>query len=449
MTVETDENLTTRGSVSNPIETMVPARLAPWEDFIERQRITLGNLYPVFPVQAELFANRDYLRQVGEEFSTKKISSKKDLEYFQRVSVEGPVSSIPNQIVRNAGDEPGIGDEISFENHPNGISDVNEEVAERLVTQQPSTPTSHPGSNTNRLFPDQFCIRKREVGGLSQRHLVFVEVYKPPHKLTLPHLRSGLRPMDIRKDVINHMPKPNMEDPEAMSQYHADKLLAAAILQTFHCMMEGGLEYFLLTTGTAIVFLGINWSNLVVLYYHLADPGEEAHDHPDDFRYCTTVAQVLAFSLMALNSRTHTQDERRLAAARLTKWTVNDEAILPEMPPSIRAPLPQSPLFNPNTYTTASRSPIFLRRSRRNRATRADRPVRGGDRDRSPEDHARTPDAPTPAIPGSRGARRRASRARQPRQAGPRKGSSRQGGSATDTARRNAQYERFGTKAPA
>jgi len=65
-------------------------------------------------------------------------------------------------------------------------------------------------------------------------------------------------------------------------------------------MIEGGLEYGLLTTGEAIVFLKINWDDPNILYYHLAEPGSEVQVHPDASRYCTAIAQVLAFSLIAL-----------------------------------------------------------------------------------------------------------------------------------------------------
>lgn len=65
-------------------------------------------------------------------------------------------------------------------------------------------------------------------------------------------------------------------------------------------MIEGGLEYGLLTTGEAIVFLKIQWDDPTVLYYHLAEPSSEVQTHLDASRYCTAVAQVLAFSLMAL-----------------------------------------------------------------------------------------------------------------------------------------------------
>ena len=155
--------------------------------------------------------------------------------------------------------------------------------------------------------------------------MAYVIEYKAPHKLTPPHHRLGLRPMDIRREVVNPATKPTAEDAEALFQYHADKLAAAAVTQTFHYMIEGGLEYGLLTTGETIVFLKIDWTDPSILYYHLAEPGPEVLVHPDTFRYCTAVGQVLVFSLMALGPagrrREHGQDERELAIRNLKTWT--------------------------------------------------------------------------------------------------------------------------------
>ncbi|KAH8653916.1 hypothetical protein BGZ61DRAFT_287905, partial [Ilyonectria robusta] len=94
--------------------------------------------------------------------------------------------------------------------------------------------------------------------------------------------------------------------------------------QTYHYMIEGGLEYGLLTTGEAIVFLRVDWEEPETLYYHLAEPGPEVSAHPNHFHVCTAVGQYLAFSLMALGPPgerwMHGQEERRQATLDLSKW---------------------------------------------------------------------------------------------------------------------------------
>lgn len=54
-------------------------------------------------------------------------------------------------------------------------------------------------------------------------------------------------------------------------------------------MIESGLEYGLLTTGEAIVFLKVDWDEPETLYYHLAEPGPEVSAHPNNLQICTAV----------------------------------------------------------------------------------------------------------------------------------------------------------------
>ncbi|KFA60066.1 hypothetical protein S40285_09152 [Stachybotrys chlorohalonatus IBT 40285] len=188
---------------------------------------------------------------------------------------------------------------LVFENHPHALSDTAEEV---VAQKAPSTPPRTPdhGPNLNQLRPDQICIYRFDNAVSSRHTMVYVSEYKPPHKLTAPHLCLGLRPMDIYKDIVNRKTIPASVEPKALFQYHADKLVVSATTQTYHYMIEGGLEYGLLITDEAIVFLKIDWEGPETLYYHLAKPGPEAPVQPEHFHVYTAVGQYLAFTLMAL-----------------------------------------------------------------------------------------------------------------------------------------------------
>jgi hypothetical protein len=59
-------------------------------------------------------------------------------------------------------------------------------------------------------------------------------------------------------------------------QYNADRLVATVMTQTFHYMINLGLEYSYLTTGESYVFLWIEEGNRETLHYHPAVPKEEA-----------------------------------------------------------------------------------------------------------------------------------------------------------------------------
>jgi len=86
--------------------------------------------------------------------------------------------------------------------------------------------------------------------------------YKAPHKLTLGYLRSGLQDLDI-SEVVKCLvvPKKELTEETASFNYWAKRLMAAALAQTFHYMIEGGLEYSFLTTGEAMVFLKVDWAD--------------------------------------------------------------------------------------------------------------------------------------------------------------------------------------------
>jgi hypothetical protein len=132
-------------------------------------------------------------------------------------------------------------------------------------SQRPRTPDLI--RDPAKLNADQICIYRHEGTGLRKRSVIAIAEYKPPHKLTLPQLRKGLHDMHIFQDVVRKNKIPT--EAEAKFQHYAEELTAAAITQTYHYMIKGGLAYSLLTTGEAIVFLKIDWRAPEVLYYHL------------------------------------------------------------------------------------------------------------------------------------------------------------------------------------
>ncbi|KXH68190.1 hypothetical protein CSAL01_11474, partial [Colletotrichum salicis] len=344
-TIETDRRLTSKGSITNPRDKLCPTNLHPWSDFLQQQSIVFGTLYDTFPTDKRCFETPSFLSGLGSRIAKRKITDEKALEYFLHNSVEDPVKAIMDELkkveeVKNAFD---LGNGIVFENHPHALSETAAEVMERNL---PSTPPSTPYNskvNLQQLRADQICVyRTEDDDDASSRSMLYVSEYKPPHKLTAPHLRLGLRSMNIHKEVISRKMIPTSVDPDARFQYHAERLTAAAITQTYHYMIEGGLEHGLLTTGEAIVFLKIDWREPGTLLYHLAEPFAEVEAHPKHSHLCTAVAQYLAFSLMALGSpserRLHGQEERQRAIDKLKTWKEDFEMTLRSIPDEERQP---------------------------------------------------------------------------------------------------------------
>ncbi|RSL44302.1 hypothetical protein CEP53_011301 [Fusarium sp. AF-6] len=357
--------LTSKGPLTNPRDKWCPKNLLPWSDFFDQQRTTFGTLYDSFPPDRHAFENRNLLAGMGERISQRLVGDEKTLEYFLHLSVEDPVRAIIQQLklVEEVKRAFRIGDGVIFENHPHALNDGADNVVER-ETQDPATPVQTPDHriDLNKLRPDQICVYRSDDTLTSRRSMVYVCEYKPPHKLTAQHLRVGLHSMDIYEEVMNRPTIPTSVDPVAHFKYHAEKLTASAITQTYHYMIESGLEYGLLTTGQAIVFLKIDWDKPETLYYHLAEPDSEVSAHLDDIDVCSAVGQYLAFTLMALNSpeerQWNRQEERQRAMEKLKTWTEGFETVLRSIPESERSALSDSsPGYKPTAYEGVNRTP--------------------------------------------------------------------------------------------
>ncbi|RTE73952.1 hypothetical protein BHE90_011614 [Fusarium euwallaceae] len=369
--IATHSRLTSKGPI-NPRPKWCPKNLSPWSDFLDQQRTTFSTLYDSFPTDRRVFESRCFLAGMGNRMSLRPVANEKTLEYFLDISVMDPVRAIVRQLklVEEVGRAFQIGDGVIFKNSPHALSDGADEVVER-ETQDLATSVQTPDHRTdlNKLRPDQICVYRSD-NTLTPRHsMVYVCEYKPPHKLTAAQLRFGLRSMDIYKEVMSRPTIPTSMDPLTRFRHHAEKLTASAITQTYHYMIESGLEYGLLTTGQAIVFLKIDWDKPETLYYHLAEPDSEVSAHPDDIDICSAVGQYLAFTLMALNSpeerRGNRQEERRGATEKLKTWTEDFESILASMSEDDRsaslASLKSSSAFSrasrPTTYEGIDRTP--------------------------------------------------------------------------------------------
>ncbi|KAF5020432.1 hypothetical protein F66182_7559 [Fusarium sp. NRRL 66182] len=420
LTVETNPNLTSKGPMTDPRDKWCPDELVPWADFLDEQKDIFGALFTTFPAERRLFENRAFLLGLGERIARRPIADEKMLERFLHETVEDPIRAIVDELkeVEDVKSIFDLGNGVVFENHPHAISDVAEEVVERQGPPAlPQTPDHR--RDLGLLRPDQICIYRSDDDLSEWRRMLYVEEYKPPHKLSLPLLRAGLHPMNIYKDVVNRKTIPSSEDIKLKFEYNAEKLTAAAITQTYHYMIESGLDHGVLTTGEAFVFLKINWQNPQKLEYHLAEPAQEAPAHSENAHFCTAVAQYLAFTLMALGSpgerRGHGQEERRKAMKSLKTWTVDFESTLRSIPKEERTVSPEnSSEYRPTTYKDIDRTPcVSRRRTRRMVAAEAgDKILRRDDR-REPSDDESAPgppDTPTPSASNARTGSRRSQR---------------------------------------
>ncbi|KAG6015195.1 hypothetical protein E4U54_004006 [Claviceps lovelessii] len=360
LTVEKRSALTTKGSICAYAK-LVPGKLKKWTNFIDSQDSMLRKVFSSLPSDKQLFDNRAYLATLGNHVSATPIANEKMLENFMHNCVERPVTNIINALSKTATFR-NLGSGITFDNHPKAISDMASEVVERKQQQRmkqksdapasrsqqrPKTPD--PGQDPAMLSADQICIYLCDnKSGQEQRIMVAIAEYKPPHKLSIEQLRAGLHEMDILKDVVSKDKYP-VESPDKF-QHDAEQLTAAAITQTYHYMIKGGLSYSLLTTGQAIVFLKINWKKPDVLYYHLAEPVLDVR-RDNGIYTSSAVAQYVAFHLIAIRShKSASQEQRKAAINNLNTWVVDFRDVASSISKKKSKTSPGSLAFRPSNY---------------------------------------------------------------------------------------------------
>jgi len=345
--------------------------LKPWTDFPDLQQQLFERIYEYIPRNAELFSSTQYLTELGQDLCDRPLASEKDLEAYQRLSVERPTTNIISHLqqIEEARREFNLSGGIIFENHANTLSDSNEEVQKSLQDLRISSKGQASSSNPKPRNADQICVYKEADGTQS---LCMVVEYKPSHKLSVFNLRAGLMradkgSMNIPEDVINRITIPT--DPEDKFVYHSEWLTAAALTQTYAYMIENSLEYSKLVTGEADVFLQVRENEPDTLYYHLAEPNieAEAQDEVDILLCRTAVSQTFTFCLMALDSKPRSQKWRNHALENAYKAVIDHEAILRQIPPEEKNLTPPSSVFHARFHPFV-RSPIILRPRRPRKA---------------------------------------------------------------------------------
>ena len=399
LSVETDKRLTTKGFTS--IENKYyPKHLQPWTEFPEAQMGVFYNIHRFFHANdrpaSRFFNSKQYIQELAQILARQKLASEKDLEAYERIAVEDAATVILSTLsaMPEAKAELGLDEKIEFENHANSLSDMAEEVHERLHFHTPrtipsqssssscseSSSTSPPSPKRPRTRADQFCVYG-ESGGI--RRPLFLIEYKPPHKLSIGNLQAGLRNMDLKKEVFDRIKIPAYkEKPEEQMtptdedarqeklQYNAEKLVAAVVTQTFHTMIDFGLEYGYITTGEAFVFLQIRWQDPGTLFYHLIVPGEDAEGRTQISAEQiplaqTAISQVVSICIMAFRSAQRSHAQRKRAKTRLQKHRIDYEAILREIPETERKQTP-SVAYRGRKDPNSERSPYLFRQRTKN-----------------------------------------------------------------------------------
>ncbi|KAH8431444.1 uncharacterized protein LDX57_009106 [Aspergillus melleus] len=340
-----DPSRSTTGKITAPTGKRCPLQLRPWTDCEIRQqeiyRSVCNYLEPPGQDAEQLFVSRHALESFGKELR-RPISSEQDLESYERFGVENHVRDIIAALCKKpaARDEFHLSDGVSFDNHANALD---------RPQVDPSQPRESSTSRPSR--PDQFCIRR----GTSETILTTVE-YKPPHKLSVENIRSGLRPMEFWKEVVAPDSIPTQE-PEKL-RYNAARLTGSVLVQEFHVMIQEGLEYSYLTNGLAVVLLRVPYNDPTTLYYHLCEPNIEVN--PEDVQSLrhpvTSIARVLCLCLMSFGSSLRDQNWRNNAKDRLPEWKTSFDHERSEIPDAELRQIPPDAQNTPSGCTSSEGS---------------------------------------------------------------------------------------------
>ncbi|KAL1959042.1 hypothetical protein VTO42DRAFT_3283 [Malbranchea cinnamomea] len=333
----------TRGTIAARREKLCPEEIHEWSDFPNELRKIFDDvcrfLKPADKTPPRLFRTMSYLRELSHTMATQPIRSESDLNVFMRLAVDDFVQLIVQALCEDpdAKKRFQLPDSIRFQTHYPRTLEEEAEEDER--------------SGTRRPLPDRYCIHR--VDGDTEYPVTTYEL-KPPHKLDVQSLRTGLRDMDFVREVVQQDTTPTDKNENAKSS--AERLVGATLSQVYDVMIREDLEYSYISTGFAFAFLRVPKDEFWKLYYYLCEPSVDAYKEGTDIKIeNTAVARVLCFCLMSCQSSPpRNQVWRNQAKARLRTWGEHYNAHLAQACDTPRTPPGSDHTMSGSEYVPSS-----------------------------------------------------------------------------------------------
>jgi len=139
--------------------------ILPWKDFPTIRQSAFDEVYNILHPPNETsprsFSLLLYIEELGRTIQSRKIASEDDLKLFQHTTVENFVADVTSALAsrHQHGEDGTLGKGVVFENHTNTLSDMAEDVQDRL---QLLTSSSNPHRNAKPVHADQICVYKNE-----------------------------------------------------------------------------------------------------------------------------------------------------------------------------------------------------------------------------------------------------------------------------------------------
>ncbi|KAL8918735.1 MAG: hypothetical protein Q9208_007175 [Pyrenodesmia sp. 3 TL-2023] len=372
-----DKSKCTTGTTSNVTDKTRPRFIQPWEGFLDLRQAKFAEVEGFLGTQ-RLFKSLHKIDGVADDVKPTVVSSEADLLLYHSSTVEPPVTNIIRELISNpaARAQLSLGDKLTFENHPNVLN--------------------NPGAETVDIpkDADQMCVK--HVGDVVTT-AVIIE-FKAPHKATTELLTAGLRPMDLKRDVLDKIGTPVEKGPDQF-QRAADKFVSMIITQTYHYMVRSGVRYGCIITGQAMVPLFIDEDKPGTVFFYHADPKAEVQDELDrsgKFSHeCTAVALLTCFCLIAHSDSISSQTWRQAVLDQGLRWSFDDRDL--DKIPSETNKLDKPPsAYKPRREITESyRTPIKTRSSALNCKPRYSHRDRKPDSESDPDDQGDNDHSPS------------------------------------------------------
>ncbi|CCE29192.1 uncharacterized protein CPUR_02884 [Claviceps purpurea 20.1] len=267
-----------------------PRKVMEWTGFLSEQRLIFDHVCDVFTPAVRPLPRLITVKENGNKIAP--ITDEKSMARFISDSIEEPVKHIMRELqsVDKLGRICQRDVRIDFINH-----------TEHKKPFETETTSLQPGKPVH----TKFCIcRDPEVEmSMASSTMLYAWESKAPYDLTIENLRAALQPTTAFGEVTEELESPAVQDAEEalQSTATAEKRAKCAVTQTYHNMMESCLEFGILTTGQAIVFLHVNWDDPQTLYYYIAEPALDVAKGPErDAAFLSAVGQYVAFTIMAL-----------------------------------------------------------------------------------------------------------------------------------------------------
>ncbi|KAL8797966.1 MAG: hypothetical protein Q9182_007070 [Xanthomendoza sp. 2 TL-2023] len=310
--VEPDPTKCTKGTVTNPAGRLCPYRLRLWHDFPGLQEAAYKEICDFFhPPNAEPrrdFSPASSIADQGKRWGDRQIASEADLKDWQKSRVETDVQ----QVFRTF---KGFG---RFHNYAHVLGRDSD------------------GRAKEPAHADQIFVQENNDG--TTKLLVVIE-YKPPHKLTVEHLRASIQSTaDIDVERVRNINVQTYKDNTDTFFAKAQYLLAATTCQTYNYMIDSGCLYGCIMTGEAILFLHLDAETPTDLQYFLAEPRFDAWNEANNGLTIskTSVAQLTSFCIMAQPAKYLSQDWIRQAKAQATTWIIDLQDVIYNTPKKLR-----------------------------------------------------------------------------------------------------------------